>query len=159
MTEIRYQTVKPEDKAIIELIGNWYLEEWGFSIEKTIQNLKSITTSPTQFQVLMTLDGSPIATGGIYNHVGLIDREPKFNIYKNWLSLVYTIPNQRQKGYGALICNHIQDHCKNIGINKIHLFTDTAESLYKRLDWAELERLTIANRNIVVMEKNLVGNR
>jgi hypothetical protein len=102
---ITYQLLKPEDKENIALIANWYLSEWNIPKEKTIQNLESVATSSDQFQILMMFNGVPIATGGIYNHVGLIDREPKFKVYKNWLALVYTIPGERKKGFGALICN------------------------------------------------------
>jgi GNAT superfamily N-acetyltransferase len=101
----------------------------------------------------MTLDGVPISTGGLYHHVGLLDKAPHLKVYKHWLALVYTIPKQRNQGYGALICQRIQHHSKSIGIDKLYLFTDTAERLYRRLGWAEIESLSIDSRNIVVMEK------
>lgn len=55
----------------------------------------------------MSLNNLPIVKGWLFNHLGLIDREPKFKIYKNWLTLVYTIPANRNKGFGALICKNI----------------------------------------------------
>lgn len=42
-----------------------------------------------------------------------------------------------------------------MGLEKMFLFTDTAERLYSGLGWTELERLQLGNRNVVVMEKNL----
>jgi GNAT superfamily N-acetyltransferase len=96
----------------------------------------------------------PIATGGLYNHVGLLDKEPRFKIYKNWLALLYTIQDMRYHGFGALICRHIEEHSKQIGINEIYLFTDTAESLYTRLGWHPKERLNFGERNIVIMKKD-----
>jgi GNAT superfamily N-acetyltransferase len=80
----------------------------------------------------MTLDNIPIATGRLYNHVGLLDKQPKFKIYKHWLALVYTVSEYRRKGYGALLCNYIQQHAKEMVLKEIFLFTHTAESLYKR---------------------------
>lgn len=138
-----------------QLIADWYLSEWKIPIDKTIQRLRTITTDNSQFQILMTLDGTPISTGGLYDHVGLLDKEPRLKIYKNWLALVYTIPDKRHRGYGALICKHIQDHSKNLGIDTMYLFTDTAEQLYKRLGWNEMERLSMDSRNIVIMRKEL----
>ena len=91
----------------------------------------------------MTLDNIPIATGGLYNHVGLLDREPRLKIYKNWLALVYTKPDNRGKGLGALICGHIQDYSKDLGLKELYLFTHTAENLYKRLSWQQIERLAL----------------
>ncbi len=97
MTDIKYQIVIPEDNDNIELIAGWYLREWKIPTQRTIEKIKSLSADSKQFQVLMTLDNMPVATGGLYNYVGLLDREPKFRIYKNWLALVYTTPQKQKK--------------------------------------------------------------
>ena len=155
MGAIDFQIVQPADRQAMLLIAGWYFSEWHVPVETTMERLQGITADREQFQVLMMLDGRPISTGGIYDHVGLLDKEPGFKIYKKWLALVYTIPEERGRGYGAAICNYIQEHSRLLGFKKIHLFTDTAESLYRRLGWKETERLTVNDRNIVVMEKTL----
>lgn len=155
MKEIKYQIIKPDDHYNIKLIADWYLSEWNIPVQTTIEKTKSLSANNYEFQVLMTLDNSPIATGGLYNHVGLLDREPRLKIYKNWLALVYTKPDFRRKGMGALICNNIQDHAKGLGLKDIYLFTHTAENLYKRLAWQQLERLPLGGKDIVVMKKEL----
>jgi GNAT superfamily N-acetyltransferase len=155
MNEIKYQIIKPDDNEIIELIASWYLSEWNIPVLTTIEKTKKLSSDNYEFQVLMTLNNKPIATGGLYNHVGILDKEPKLKIYKNWLALVYTRPENRGKGLGALICNHIQDHSKDVGLKDIYLFTHTAENLYKRLGWQQLERLALGGKDIVVMKKEL----
>jgi len=157
MQTIKFQLVKASDQLTMQLIANWYLSEWKIPVQKTVEGLQKIAGDKLQFQILMTVNDLPVATGGLYNHVGLLDKVPRLNTYKNWLALVYTLPDKRQQGYGALICNHIQNHAEKLGINKIYLFTDTAERLYKRLGWVELERIAIENRNIVIMEKALTN--
>jgi len=151
----QFQIVNPNDNNLLELISGWYLSEWKIPKDKTIERLKSFADDSSQFQVLMTLEGIPIATGGLYNHVGLLDKEPRFGMYKNWLALVYTIPEKRHQGFGALICNYIQDCSKKRNVKEMFLFTDTAERLYTRLEWTVLERLRLGERNIVVMKKQL----
>jgi GNAT superfamily N-acetyltransferase len=158
MADIKFHILRQDDLKLFQLIADWYLSEWQIPTHKTVQRLQDITADNLQFQVLMLLDDFPIATGGLYDHVGLLDKEPRLKIYKNWLALVYTTPDSRGKGYGALICKYIQDHSKSLGLDKIYLFTDTAERLYKRLNWTELERIQVGNRNVVLMEKNLTGN-
>jgi GNAT superfamily N-acetyltransferase len=155
MTDIKYKIITPDDNENIELIADWYLSEWNIPVQTTIEKTKKLSAENYEFQVLMTLDNKPIATGGLYNHVGLLDREPRLKIYKNWLALVYTKPDNRGKGLGALICKHIQDRSKDLGLNDIYLFTHTAESLYKRLGWEQLERLALGGKDIVVMKKEL----
>lgn len=105
--------------------------------------------------MIMTIDDIPVSTAGVYNHVGLLDKEPRLKMYKNWLALVYTIPDKRHNGYGALICRQMQSHAKTIGIETLYLFTDTAENLYKRLGWEITERIATNGRNIAVMKMEL----
>jgi GNAT superfamily N-acetyltransferase len=155
MTDIKYRIIRPDDNKNIEVIADWYLSEWNIPIQTTIDKTNNLSADNHEFQILMTLDNKPIATGGIYNHVGLLDKVPRLKIYKNWLALVYTTPEFRGKGFGALICRHIQNHSKTIGLKDIYLFTHTAENLYKRLEWQELERLALGGKDIVVMKKEL----
>ena len=124
-------------------------------MEVTINKTKSLSLASCEFQVLMSLDQIPIATAGIYNHVGLLDKVPRLKTHKNWLALVYTIPEFRGKGLGAMLCDYVQDHAKSLGLEQLYLFTDTAESLYRRLGWQELERIQLPGRKIVVMNKCL----
>jgi len=158
MINIKFHIIQPDDLETLKLIADWYLKQWNIPADVTIKRLQTITADKEQFQVLMTLDGSPVSTGGLYDHVGLLDKVPRLKIHKKWLALIYTIPDKRSKGYGALICKFIQDHAKNLGLNKIHLFTDTAEHLYKRLGWTEIEKMTISDRNIVIMTKDLLSD-
>lgn len=155
MTEIKYRIIKPDDNEYIGLIAESYFKEWVIPIDKTIQRLQSSTADQSQFQVLMTLEGIPISTGGLCNHVGLLDKEPRLKIYKNWLALVYTTPDKRHQGYGASICKYIQDHSKKLGLQTMYLFTYTAEQLYKRLGWTVMETLAMGQRTIVIMKKEL----
>ena len=155
MDDIKYQIINPTDNENIKLIADWYLSEWNIPVQTTIEKIKKLSAANYEFQVLMTLDNKPIATGGLYNHVGLLDKEPRLKIYKNWLALVYSKPDVRGKGIGALICNYIQDHSKKLDLKEIYLFTHTAENLYKRLDWKQLERLALGGKDIVVMKKEL----
>lgn len=155
MPEINYQIIKPEDTKNIELIADWYLSEWNIPKQTSIEKIKKLSAHDFEFHVLMTLDNLPIATGGLHNHISLLDKEPRLNIFKNWLALVYTKPEFRGQGLGALLCNHIQDISKGVGLKDIYLYTHTAENLYKRLGWLQLERLALGDKDIVVMKKEL----
>ena len=155
MTDINIEILKPNDQISFQLIAKWYFNEWKIPINTTIQRLQSITSDISQFQVLMTLDSNPIATGGLYNHVGLLDKEPRLKVHKHWLALVYTNPKNRHKGYGALVCNFIQNRSKQIGVDTMYLYTDTAERLYTRLGWTVMEKIIFGERNITVMSKKL----
>jgi len=153
--EVQFRLVSPGDATAHALIAQWYLDEWKIPVPKTTEKLGQFKASGEQFQVLMTVNNVPVATGGLYHHVGLLDREPRFGIHKHWLALVYTVPQNRGRGYGGQLCRYIQDHAKALGLKQMFLFTDTAENLYDRLGWKTKERLELGTRNVVVMEKRL----
>lgn len=153
MPELKFHILTADYKEYFDLIAELYLNEWNIPIDKTRQNLEKVTNNNLEFHVIMTWGGKPISTGGSHNHVGLLDKAPKLKIHKNWLALVYTIPEHRQKGFGAMICEFIQNHSKVLSIEYLHLYTDTTERLYNRLGWTAIERLQIGTRNIVVMDK------
>lgn len=155
MGTILFEKIKPKDAELIKLIADWYLKEWHIPAETTIQKLSIPTTEAVPFQIIMSINNLPIATGGLYHHAALLEREPKFNIYGPWLALVYTTTENRNKGYGALLCEKIEELAKELKLKEIYLFTHTAESLYIRLGWTPFERLAIKDRNIVVMKKEL----
>lgn len=114
MTDIKFHILQPDDNDTFQLIAKWYSNEWKIPMDNTIQRLKSVTDDRPQFLALMTLDGSPVSTGGLYNHVGLLDKKPGFKIYKNCLALVYTIPEQKKR----LWSTNLQIHpgaCKKNG--------------------------------------------
>ncbi len=155
MADITFHILQPNENNLIQLIADWYLSEWNIPTTKTIERLQAITVDNSQLQVIILLNDVPISTGGLYDHVGLLDKEPGFKIYKNWLALVYTVPAMRHQGYGALIYNYIQEYAKQLGVEAMYLYTDTAERLYQRLGWYPLERVPLGERKIVVMKKEL----
>lgn len=157
VNQAEFRILSPHDTELISLITNWYHEEWKIPLDKSLAKIKSVLSDETQLQVVMTIDSVPIATGGIYNHVGLLDLQPKFKIHKHWLGLVYTIPEMRQKGYGALLCKQLEFLAKQRGFSELYLFSDTAVNLYVRLGWEEVEIVPFGSRLVTVMRKYCMG--
>ena len=153
MAKINYHILQSDEEDKFNLLANWYYDHWRMPREKTIDKLREVTAGQKQFHVLMYIGNIPVATGGLHDRVSLQDKVPRFNSYKDWLALVYTIPEERGKGYGAQLCSFIMDRAKNIGIEKMYLFTERAESLYKRLGWITLEKLFEGERELTVMYK------
>lgn len=154
--KVTFRILLPDDHENISQISNWYFEEWKIPIEKSVTKLNTVSNDQSQFQVIMYLDSVPVATGGIYNHVGLLDLQPRFKIHKHWLGLVYTDPRLRRMGFGALLCEHLELLARNRGIPELFLFSDTAVALYKRLGWIELEEVAYGNRIVTVMKKGIL---
>lgn len=155
MNMIAFQKVSPVDIKAIELIAEWYLSEWTIPKEATFKRLAEHPVEGIPFQLLMTLDGLPVATGGIYQQVGISDVDPKYRKYSPWLALVFTTPAMRNLGYATLLCEHIELIAKEMAQSKLYLFTHTAEKLYTKLNWRVIDRVSLKGKNTVVMEKDI----
>lgn len=144
--------LKPEEPQLARLIAGWYLAEWHLPVAQTTERLQQIISDPVQLQLLLFDGDEPVATGGIYHHVGLLDRVPRLRIYRHWLALLYTMPEHRQKGYGTALCRALVNATADLGMSELHLFTDTAVAFYSKLGWTQKELLQIGGRSVMIME-------
>jgi GNAT superfamily N-acetyltransferase len=152
---LSFTRLLPTDRATIKLIAHWYFQEWSIPTKDTIESLAKFPNAGIPFQVVMSLGGKPIASGGLYNDVRLLTLEPRFKALGPWLAVVYTARGHRQKGFGTQLCKKIEAMAKEMGVNEIFLYTQTAESMYKRLGWVVMERIQYKGKDTAVMRKPL----
>ena len=141
--EISFYKVQSTDEKLIDLISNWYLDEWNIPFENTYQRLANIQNDDVIFQLILSKNQEPIATGGLYKRIGLLNVHPKFKKFEPWLALLYTIKNKRNLGFGEKLLQKIEDISKELGFKIIYLHTFTAERLYLRNNWKPLKELLI----------------
>lgn len=150
-----FSIVSPSDISTQQLIADWYDLEWRIEPAKTHAELASHRIDGVPFQLLMTLGGEPVGTGGVYTRVGLADHVPRYEAVGPWLALMYTVPSQRRKGLGARLCSELHDRARDFGATELYLFTSTAERLYRRMGYKAIEILHYRGREIVVMRTDL----
>lgn len=107
------------------------------------------------FQIVLGKSNKLIATGGLYNNVGIFQAHPKFKEFSPWVALLYTDAESRNMGFGRELLGKIEEIAKEKGFKKLYLFTFTAESLYIRAGWRELERVEYKGHDTAVMEKTI----
>ncbi len=145
-----------ECQETIPLIARWYFEGWGFDISQTSVKLNQYTHS-IPLQIVGFVDEEPVVTAGIYNEVNLLRFEPQYKKYQSWLSLLYTIPSMRSRGIRGLMLDYMDRLLFKMNISQYYLYTNTAEQLYLRKGWVELERIIYQNKDTVFMIKELAG--
>lgn len=143
----------PRDEVSILKIADWYLNEWNTPVEKTIQRLVNQPDDNTLFQAILKVDEKLVATGGLCNVVNIYSKHPELERFKPWIALLYTQQEYRCRGLGQKMLDFIEQSAKDIGLNRIFLYTFSAESLYKRNGWKEITRVDYKNHDTVVMEK------
>jgi len=153
--EIEIRKINTTDKGFIDQAAIWYLQEWSIPIERTIQRLSTQTKDDVLFQLAFYKNGKPIATGGLYNNVGLLHEHEKFKKLGPWIALLYTEPNSRNQKCGQTLLQEIEKNSKNLGYKEIYLYTFTAESLYLRNGWKPLEQVIYKGNDTVVMKKEI----
>lgn len=153
--EISIRELDATDKNLIDKIANWYLNEWETPIEKTVSRLLNYPNEDFLIQLILFKDGEAIGSGGICTNVNLLTTHERFRQFTPWVALIYTEEKYRGRGLGKMLMEHLEHHAKESGLSKIYLYTATAESLYKRCGWSEIERIIYKGQDTVVMEKEI----
>jgi GNAT superfamily N-acetyltransferase len=154
-SEILINKLEPTDKDLILKIANWYFDEWNTPIDKTIHRLTNQPNEDVLFQLVLTKENNVIATGGLCNNVGILKVHEKFNKFKPWVALLYTENSYRHQGLGKLLLEQLEWFAKESKLAKIYVYTYTAESLYRRCGWTQIERVNYKDHDTVVMEKDI----
>ena len=147
--------VKVNDIKLIARLANWYFEEWGIPKERTLSRLVNHPNDDVLIQLVLKEGNRIIATGGLYNNTGLTLIFPKYKALSPWIAQLYTDKPHRGKGYGSILLNMLEEYAFKSGFTQVYLYTSTAERLYKRSGYVQIERLRYRDANTVVIEKNL----
>jgi GNAT superfamily N-acetyltransferase len=153
--KITITKLDPTDKDLILKIANWYYEEWNTPIEKTIRRLTNQPNGDVLFQLVLAKDNEVVATGGLCNNVNILKVHEKLRKFKPWLALLYTAKDYRNQGLGKMLLEQIERCAKEEKLSKIYLYTFTAESLYRRCGWKQIDRVHYKGHDTVVMEKGI----
>lgn len=153
--EISFYQIQSNDQGLIDRIANWYLDEWKIPREVTRQRLTNIPNEDVIFQLVLTKNKAPIATGGLYRKVGLLKAYPKFRKFKPWVALLYTTQENRNSGFGEKLLHKIEEMAKELRFKTIYLHTFTAENFYLRNNWQPIDRVAYKKHMTVVMKKDL----
>jgi GNAT superfamily N-acetyltransferase len=52
-----------------------------------------------------------------------------------WVAGAYVIPARRNSGIGTMLLTRVAEEATRLGIERIYLYTSSAEALYLRLGW------------------------
>jgi GNAT superfamily N-acetyltransferase len=74
-----------------------------------------------------------------------------------WLGGLFVIPTWRRSGVGSMLMERALEEAKRLKLKRLYLWTSSAESLYLKLGWSEIERCEYCGQQIVVMQCNF-GN-
>ena len=155
--ELDFHVISSTESHLIQLVASWYEEEWSIPEAKTSEMIGH--RDDKLFHALLTINGEPVATGGIHRNVSVFAIDASLKGYEYWLALVYVRPEFRGKGIGNILCAQLEQEALKRKIEKLHLFTHTAESFYRNQHWQLTKRIFYQDRDIAVMEKKIDGQQ
>lgn len=143
----------------IPLIAEWYYREWkaiyaasGMSFEDVKRAIAGRANTDRIPLAVVALDGGRvIGTGCLKVH----DMDTRTELTP-WLAGIYVELKQRRKGIGSKLVSTLEGIAKNLGIQRLYLYTPQSAGFYTRLGWAEYERTTYKGQGVTVMEKILL---
>lgn len=153
--ELKIHKLDSGDRECILKIANWYKDEWNTPVEKTIKRLSNQPNEDILFQLVVRKQGQEIATGGLCHEVNLHNVYPEFKKFGPWVALLYTEREYRNQGIGKILLEHIELQAGACKLDKIYLYTFTAESLYRRSGWQSIKKIKYKNNDTLIMEKEI----
>lgn len=151
-------TIRPLDSGeteVIRQIAHWYEKEWGTPVDKTIRRLSNIPGKDVIFHLVLRINEEVVAAGGLWNDVNIFSFHEKLKKFKPWVASIYTLESHRNKGLGSLMLEHIESRAKDLGLEKIYLYTYTANDLYEKYGWKAKDSVVYRGQETAVMEKHL----
>ena len=137
MTEVITTTAERPD--LVPIVAGWLWHEFwhwdGHTLQQTTAVVAASVTAKTLPRTfVLLLDGKPVGTASL----SASDLAERPNLTP-WLAGVYVVPEARGRGFAARLVATVEDACRSLGIPVAWLYTSTAERLYARAGWLEVE--------------------
>jgi GNAT superfamily N-acetyltransferase len=149
-------TIRPLDAGeteVIRQIACWYETEWGTPVEKTIQRLSNVPGKDVIFHLVLRMDDEVVAAGGLWNDVNIFGFHEKLKKFRPWVAAIYTQESYRNRGLGSLMLEHIEERAIALGLEKLYLYTYSANQLYEKYGWKPIDSVEYRGHETAVMEK------
>lgn len=148
--------ISPADAPRITEIAAWYQAEFGVPLATTHARLEKPGENSVLFQIGTFRDGKLIATGGLYNEVGVLRAYPELRVHGPWIALLMVHPDFRNQGLGGHLLAEIERLATEMDFPEVFLHTFTAERLYLRLGYTAFRRVEYKGHETAIMRKRLL---
>lgn len=141
-----------DHQDFIPTLARWHHDEWAYlrpgdSVEARIARLRTCCGRREIPTVIIAFtEGSLLGSAMLVSH----DMDARMDL-SPWLAGVFVAPDQRRQGIGTAQVLRIVGEATTLGIQRLYLYTPTAEHFYLRLGWALVEHSNYRGANVAVM--------
>jgi len=136
----------------IDTISAWNHAEWGkksgSSLRDSMDWFQAMIVAPSEECVIAEQGKDVIGMASLVDHD--LDERPDL---LHWLASVYVHPDFRKAGLASALIEAVEQEAALRGIERMYLYTNTAEQLYARLGWELSERFQRGPENFAIMCK------
>jgi GNAT superfamily N-acetyltransferase len=149
MPQFHYLADRPEH---IAALAAWHFAQWGElnpanDVAARIARLQTHLQRRVVPTTFIACDGEELL-GSASLVLSDLDIRPELT---PWLASVFVAPAARNRGVGTLLVQRVMSEARDIGLQRLHLFTLDREQFYAGLGWRLLERIIWRGREIAVM--------
>lgn len=152
MLEIVATSDRPD---LAPVVARWLWDEFwqanGHSFEETLEAVAhSVTAQPMPRTFILLRDGAPVGTASLVEND--LPERPDLN---PWLAGVVVDPSFRRNGYVANLVAAVEREGRILGAQTLWLYTRTAERIYARLGWRNVETVRRNEKSYALMMRDL----
>jgi GNAT superfamily N-acetyltransferase len=149
-------TYLADHKDFIPKLAEWFYQEW-FKLYpgKTINDVETAIGERTNRDpipvALIALEGAElVGTVCLKTH----DMDTRLDLWP-WVAGLYVAQAWRRRGIGTALVKAMEQKAKAFGIQKLYLYTPSAESFYLRMGWRTTETTEYHGARVTIMEKEI----
>ena len=131
-----------------------YLER-GQAFEDAVKNYRERTNIDCLPLTLVALHGHELV-GTVSLKYHDLDTRPNLD---PWLGALLVLPDWRGRGIATMLMSHAMKIARKLNLERLYLWTHSAEGLYLKLGWQVVERTHYCGKEIVVMETDVAKKR
>jgi GNAT superfamily N-acetyltransferase len=147
--QIDYLANHPE---LISTLAVWHHQEWAYlrpgeSLEaRTVRLRDACSHKAIPTVVIAFADSVLLGSAMLISH----DMDTRMDL-SPWLAGVFVLPEHRRRGIGVALVQRIIDEARTLGVQRLYLYSPSAERFYSRLGWTVVERTSYRGAEVVVM--------
>ena len=140
----------------IPALAQWHQHEWaylrpGFSIADRVELLRQRSGRDKLPLTFVATEGNDLLGSAMLIEQDM-DSRPQ---YSPWLAGVFVPPEQRCRGIGRALSEHVVQQAAAMGFAALYLYTPSAERFYARFGWHVLEHTYYRNTDVTLMSRTL----
>jgi predicted N-acetyltransferase YhbS len=150
VAEIHFIEDQPD---VAPMVAQWVWAEWGYrSPADCAADLRDSRRDGIPSRFVALRDGQPVGV------VNLIERDlpPRCDLTP-WLAGLFVHAEHRCSGIGSALVRFCESQAAKLGFRQLYLYTESAETFYRRLGWSTIESRTWEGEAVAIMERSLAG--